>query len=293
VSQFRNYELALGFLIATVVWTGVLAWQSKQPPSNNYGRPAVAESQVREGGQAIADPSAEKNHREGQQKGNWYDTFFEHLAEWLIAVFNGLLVYVTYRLVTTTGDLRASTDRLWNAGERQIAVADKAATAATLSAQEAVRMRENLERQLRAYVVKTLGEVRNLREGEAPQAHVVIENTGQTPAYDVRAWIGAALGRFPPAEPPPPFPSRPEASIASIGAGKELHLTVFLSGPLTQQNLAGLIDGSLAIHVIGRAEYRDAFGERQHTLFNTFYGGRYGANENGVLVNAPDGNEAT
>ena len=72
-----------------------------------------------------------------------------------------------------------------------------------------------------------------------------------------------------------------------------MHLTVFLSGPLTQQNLAGLIDGSLAIHVIGRAEYRDAFGERQHTLFNTFYGGRYGANENGVLVNAPDGNEAT
>ena len=89
---------------------------------------------------------------------------------------------------------------------------------------------------------------------------------------------------FPPAEQPPPFPSRPEASTAYIGVGKELHLTVFLSGPLTRQHLAGLIDGSLAIHVIGRAEYRDAFGERQHMTFNTFYGGRYGANENGVLT---------
>src|SRR5437660_12148470 len=41
--------------------------------------------------------------------GHWYDTFFEHTAEWLIALFTGTLWY--------------STHRLWRAGERQFELA--------------------------------------------------------------------------------------------------------------------------------------------------------------------------
>ena len=56
-----------------------------------------------------------------------HDPFTNHAPDWFVAIFTGFLVYVTYRLVTTTGDLRRSTDKLWEAGERQIAHLERAA----------------------------------------------------------------------------------------------------------------------------------------------------------------------
>ena len=64
-----------------------------------------------------------------QQPGHhWYDIFTEHAPDWFVAIFTALLVFVTYRLVQ-------STNKLWEAGERQIIVAQKAADAATASAE--------------------------------------------------------------------------------------------------------------------------------------------------------------
>ena len=55
-------------------------------------------------------------------------TCTEHAPDWFVAIFTALLVFVTYRLVQ-------STNKLWEAGERQIIVAQKAADAATASAE--------------------------------------------------------------------------------------------------------------------------------------------------------------
>lgn len=46
---------------------------------------------------------------------DWISSLINHAPEWCVAVFTGLLVYVTWRLVT-------STNKLWEAGERQYAL---------------------------------------------------------------------------------------------------------------------------------------------------------------------------
>ena len=61
---------------------------------------------------------------------HWYDIFTDHAPDWFVAVFTGVLAFITYRLVQ-------STNKLWEAGERQIGVAEKAASAAQASAEAA------------------------------------------------------------------------------------------------------------------------------------------------------------
>ena len=53
----------------------------------------------------------------------WYSTFLDHLPDWFVALFTLLLAYVTHRLVT-------STNKLWEAGERQLSLAQKSADTA-------------------------------------------------------------------------------------------------------------------------------------------------------------------
>lgn len=54
----------------------------------------------------------------------WYQVFLDNADGWSVAIFSGLLVFVTWRLVT-------STNKLWEAAERQIEVARSAAAAAS------------------------------------------------------------------------------------------------------------------------------------------------------------------
>jgi hypothetical protein len=49
-----------------------------------------------------------------------WEGFLEHAPDWFVAAFTGLLVFVTWRLVT-------STNKLWKAGERQIEIARQVA----------------------------------------------------------------------------------------------------------------------------------------------------------------------
>jgi len=147
------------------------------------------------------------------------------------------------------------------------------------------------ERQLRAYLCKTMAELRNLEIGGTVQAHVVMKNCGQTPAYDVTACIGIGLGPYDPNAPLPQLPVD-RNSKSMLGPGAEHHLTVFLAGELTQQHVAQLENGQFGFHVIGRVEYRDAFGVERFTNFNLIYGAGRWLNQNGVLTNAANGNDA-
>ncbi len=146
-------------------------------------------------------------------------------------------------------------------------------------------------RQLRAYLVTVDSEVKNLEVGRVVRAVVSIKNAGQTPAHDAHTWIGAGLNLW---RPPYVLPDPPTTrkSISVIGPGITRHTSVDMAGPLTEQHLRGLIDGSAVIHVCGGMTYRDVFGRNRKTTFNLFYGGPYGANERGALSNGPNGNEA-
>lgn len=55
--------------------------------------------------QGVTKPKDENTGAKGTKKHQWYDTFFEHPTEWLLALFNGLLVFYTARLWFSTKDL--------------------------------------------------------------------------------------------------------------------------------------------------------------------------------------------
>lgn len=138
----------------------------QQPEPSHQSRPSQSESQQGIAGQAWAESVAKKDHYEGKQEGQWYSTFLDHTPDWFVAIFTALLTCVTYRLVK-------STNKLWEAGERQIEVARQSADAATASA-------EYLAAVERAYVFTSLTPF--------PDGHnrtnyqITVYNTGSTPA---------------------------------------------------------------------------------------------------------------
>jgi hypothetical protein len=209
-----------------------------------------------------------------------------------------LIAGFTIILAFSTIGLWLATYRLYQAGERQIRTSRQiGAVQAGQTRRQLTLARETAERQLRAYVVVQKSEIRNFPPEPTPvetvQAHVIVKNAGQTPAYDVISWIGMGLEEFPPKEPPPQptFTGRPSKTV--IGPGLENHLTIFLEKHLQQEHLAALSKGTHALHVVGGIRYLDAFGKERHTTFNLFYGGSYGLNTGRVLNHGPEGNEAT
>src|SRR5581483_5523765 len=70
-------------------------------------------------------------HPPHNHEDNWYSTFLDHAPDWFVAIFTGLLVYVTYRLVK-------STNKLWEAGERQMQLTGQIAAQQSLETREQI-----------------------------------------------------------------------------------------------------------------------------------------------------------
>jgi hypothetical protein len=178
---------------------------------------------------------------------------------------------------------------------KEVRAATDAASHSAKAAHHAIQVgSESVEMQLRAYVCRNLAEIRNLDIGKVFQAHVVMKNAGQTPAYDLIGWIGVRLGEFPPKAPAPdpdPF-LKNNASKNVLGPGNEHHLTVFANHPLTASEAALMQQAQAAVHVVGGVRYRDAFQKTRTTTFSLFYGGSYGMNKNLALSVGPAGNDA-
>jgi hypothetical protein len=175
-----------------------------------------------------------------------------------------------------------STDKLWQAGERQLA-----------------HLENTAERQLRAYIFVSDAKVLNVVEGNGPmEARVIIKNFGQTPAYKVATVNGFAFDKYP----LPPTtnliishdaffdvrtrsdfgPTQAEESI--IAAARE---------PIRTEEREGLRNGNLAIFVYGEIRYLDAFGRNQRTAYRLMMGGPVGIRPGGQLIFCEEGNEAT
>jgi hypothetical protein len=89
-----NPEIALGFLIATALWIGVLGWQASYAPTDSEKR--QCEETARKSG-----------HKTEECKTLWEKTTTDPVA------------FFTFWLVIFTGVLGASTVLLWRAGVRQ------------------------------------------------------------------------------------------------------------------------------------------------------------------------------
>lgn len=128
----------------------------------------------------------------GSQEHHWYDTFLDNSTNWLLVLFNFLLVVVTGLLVLYNCRLWNETAGLLKVSQEQsehmktsLAIAQKAADAADKSVYAARETAKVMRAQDRAYVfakvvLKNPGE--NKIRGGNNQIEVIATNYGKTPA---------------------------------------------------------------------------------------------------------------
>jgi hypothetical protein len=130
-------------------------------------------------------------------------------------------------------------------------------------------MRDSSERQLRAYVYVDSAMVKFDRPG-APEAQVHFKNFGQTPAFDVQAWIHMYIGPYPlntvlqPAPPGTPMGKEPMAP------GRASAHAIRLSPPVEPSTPFGT--RAAAVYVHGEITYKDAFGLKRETKYRLICG---------------------
>jgi hypothetical protein len=133
--------------------------------------------------------------------------FMNHNEGFVVGGFTFLLVFVTGWLVWATLGLRASTDRLWDAGERQmeliatnaaqqsrdmqdsIKVSQASAKAAAQSAEIAERGVAAADRAWIEIDVSLMGDLVFSENEVLTKAKAVFKNVGRSPATNVSIWI--------------------------------------------------------------------------------------------------------
>ena len=115
-----------------VAMVGMIVFSSEKSNSDEEKQPAVAEYSNAENRSAGTDENASQHATKGEKKSEWYRIFTNHLTDWLLVLFNGLLV--------------AATIALFVSGERNVDVARRAANAAQKAAEVAERALVAVER---------------------------------------------------------------------------------------------------------------------------------------------------
>jgi hypothetical protein len=171
VWRWLRAEIVLGFLIASVFWTGVLGWQAAYAPTD-------AEKQK------CHDDAKRIGYKAEECKSIWERTTSDPVA------------FFTLWLVIFTGGLTVSTVLLWRAGEKQFRHARRSAAiqsrdmqASIAAANEANRISsKSLHSAQRPWVsvvaVTPIGML-DFSEGIKISFEIDIRNSGQTPATNV------------------------------------------------------------------------------------------------------------
>jgi len=162
----------------------------------------------------------------------------DHIPEWFVAVFTGLLTVVTFLLVR-------STNRLWEAGERQLGLA-----------------RDTAQRQLRAYPGVTGAHI--VLTNNRIEIAVEIENFSTTPAYRFRHAISQRL-----CEPEQPITNFGRTTHKDMQWDMAPHskTTLRSNEDVGEGKILALRQGDLALIFWGRVDYEDAFDAPRHIEF--------------------------
>lgn len=131
---------------------------------------------------------------------------------------------------------------------------------------------DTAKRQLRAYVVASTFKLDGAFIDGKPRVSFVLRNTGQTPAYEVRALaqtfvargetVNASKVRF--------HGRKTEISKGVIGTGGIIGFRVPLSISLRGELLDDIRKGDVEVGVFGVVSYRDAFRRRRLATFKRF-----------------------
>ncbi len=252
--------------------------------------------------------------REVNQTNYWYGIFLERTTDWLLVLFNFLLVIVTGFLVLYNSRLWKTTEKLWRASIDQSVAMDQSINEAarsaiamekvarsmqisTETAKENVEIfRDVREKQLRAWVfVADIGvfnvasplpddirpdyqptgaELNFPKSG--PSALLIIKNSGNTPSYNTTNWVSICFKEYPLNSDLPEKRSNLLETKATIPQGGQTTLSTFLPEPLTSEQIENLRRGNAAIYIHGGIIYTDVFGEIRNTNFRFMHGAMSG-----------------
>jgi hypothetical protein len=166
------------------------------------------------------------------------------------------------------------------------AIADEASAVAANATLH--QMQDTAQRQLRAYI-----SVRSSIGQQQPDGTinfvVQITNAGQTPAYELDAWIGVKLLDYPIKDFKPEPPQRKEISKSVLGPGLDQELRITRRDRMTVALSQDLIARKKVICVVGRVDYMDIFGRTKFTDIRLLYFGQSGTG----LKNDAEGNQAS
>jgi hypothetical protein len=158
--------------------------------------------------------------------------------------------------------------------------------------------KETGERQLRAYVLMEGCGIRDVSVGKMPVASVLIKNSGQTPAHDVKAILSRLVfevyNNNPVLLPLIPDNERPGTGDIIAPGGQRTYIFGNPDWPLDAPKIDQLVAGTHAIFAYGQIQYRDAFKVDRVTHFRLYCAGPAGLGFTGSALRAHgNGNYAT
>lgn len=149
--------------------------------------------------------------------------------------------------------------------------------------------RDTAKRQLRAYLIANGGAIERIPEGYI--LSVVIRNSGQTPAFDVKHSSESFCGDYPD-DGPSEIPRVNDTHYTVVGAGDSFSCAQRLFTETPDQSMRDVIDGKIGFWIHGIVQYRDCFDNTHTTRFRYVFGGRIAKTGGLVFHSDKHGNEA-
>jgi hypothetical protein len=177
---------------------------------------------------------------------------FESVDSFLERHDKSVLGGFTIVLAISTIGLWLATNKLWEAGERQLR-----------------HLSETAAMELRAYISVEFGQNTLQNKATRFEFRPVVVNNGSTPASDVR--IASNLGLVPPAIPPNfdyEIPKPMDGSVATLAAHRDKFHQVIFHRKATRAELRLIKKGQLIFHLYGTVFYTDVFDIERKTNFS-------------------------
>jgi archaellum component FlaG (FlaF/FlaG flagellin family) len=193
--------------------------------------------------------------------------------EWIDRRHDFVTAAATLVIAFFTFTLWRATNKLWDAGERQLA-----------------HLNETAERQLRAYV--NVMKITVETSGNEHTFSIEIKNFGQTPAYNELVETAVAFAYFPLVHELTLDKSK-VTGPSVLAPGAMHHVKIETNSPFSAEELVQVRQGTGAIYIFGRIEYNDAFANFRQTTFRHMIGGDAIISPSGNCAIAREGNEAT
>jgi hypothetical protein len=160
-----------------------------------------------------------------------------------------------------------------------------------------VGAKDTAKRQLRAYIAGPTKARIRLFQTANPASYLEFQNSGQTPAHDVRLWTSSAVTIYPlqkpPAGPQGDISERESSTVGVVGPNGVFHTECTVDIPITAEEREAVIKGTGAFFIYGELFYRDSFGENRKTSFCHYLRGDKARATSADLPSYHKWNEAT